>query len=80
MRGRELKARHWAAGWRWEPTFRRGGILNRCYLCSPVPAAFVSVKVGVEQRILPTSRLLIFLHQEHLGLEDTSQMSVCWCG
>ena len=64
MRGRELKARHWAAagGSQLSDEGGRGeGILNRCYLCSPVPAGFVSVKVGVEQRILPMSRLLIFL-------------------
>ena len=68
MRGRELKARHWAAAGGSQLSDEGGkeggggreGILNRCYLCSPVPAGFVSVKVGVEQRILPMSRLLIF--------------------
>ena len=63
MRGRELKARHWAGGWRSQLSDeeRRGGILNRCYLCSPVPAGFVSVKVGWAENFtkVSSSRFLL---------------------
>ena len=62
-----------------EPTFRLGrveGILNRCYLCSPVPAGFVSVKVALEQRILPTSRLLFFPTKNILKWKTRSDVGV----
>ena len=39
----------------------RGGIFNRCYLCSPLPAGFVSVKVGWAENFTKVSSPDLFL-------------------
>ena len=46
------------------------GIFNRCYLCRPVPAGFVNVKVGWDKNFTKASLFALCLHHNKLNWES----------
>ena len=70
MQGRELKARHCDSGWGSQVSDEGVGIFNRCYLCRPVPAGFVNVKVGWDENFTKASLFALCLHHNNLNCES----------
>ena len=56
-----------------------GGFSTGVTCAAPCQLALSVSRWGLSREFYQRLVFSFFLHQEHLGLEDTSQMSVCWC-